>query len=84
MEMGGGYETDWKRAWHGTRMEALYSIMYHQEIYPSKDAKSGHRMVDNKPGVYCFGDEHRGKAEYYARYVPLFRDGIFWSVTWEL
>ena len=78
------YETDWKRAWHGSKIEALYSIMYHQEINSSEDAERGHRFLENKPGVYCFKDELRSKAAYYARYVPLFRDGVFWSVTWEL
>ena len=77
-------DTDWKRAWHGSKIEALYSIMSHQEINSSEDEGRGHRFLENKPGVYCFGDDLRSKAAYYARYVPLFRDGTFWSVTWEL
>ena len=65
-------------------MEALYSIMYHQKILSSEQEGLGHRFPTNMPGVYCYGDEHRSKAAHYAKYVPLFRDGTFWSVTWEL
>ena len=38
------YETDWKRAWHGTKVEALYSIMCEKEVNPSEDEKLGHRF----------------------------------------
>ena len=58
----GSRETDWKRAWHGTKMEVLYSILYHQKISSSEDEACGHRFLRNKPGVYCRGDEHRSKA----------------------
>ena len=77
-------EATWNRAWHGTKIEALYSIMYHGKLAASHDAELGHRFFEGLPGVYVFRDDLRAKAEPYAHFVPLFQDGVFWSAVWEV
>ena len=73
----------WERAWHGTKMEALYSIMYHGRLCASH-MEGSHRFFKDKPGVYIHGEHSKNKAEGYARFVSLTQSGIFWSATWEL
>lgn len=82
----GEWETEaiWMRAWHGTKIEALFSIMYHGRLAASQDTESGDRFFEGKPGVYVHKDETGEKAEYYSRFIPLRRDGVFWSVKWEV
>jgi hypothetical protein len=77
-----GVKANWMRAWHGTKLEALYSIIYHGQLAASH--KPGDRFFNGKPGVYVMKDELLNKARGYARFVPLFQDGVFWSAVWEL
>ena len=76
--------SDWQRAWHGCKLEALYSIMYHGRLAASCDAERGDRFFPEAPGVYCHGDGNKEKALNYTRFVPLCRDGVVWSAKWEL
>ena len=82
----GDWETKaiWTRAWHGTKLRALYSTMYHGKLAASHDAELGHRFLEGKPGLYVFKDDLRAKAENYMQFVPLFQDGVFWSAVWEV
>ena len=75
-------EATWLRAWHGTKIEALYSIMYHGRLAASH--QSGDRFFKDKPGVYVFNDQLKDKAIWYSRLVPLMQDGVFWSALWEV
>lgn len=77
-------KAEWQRAWHGCKMEALYSIMYHGQLAASCDAERGDRFHPQAPGVYCHKDVTMHKAGTYSRCVPLFRDGVFWCAKWEL
>lgn len=77
-------KADWQRAWHGCKVESLYSIMYHGKLFASKDAERGDRFSEKAPGVYVHKDGSGAKAGNYVRWVPLFSDGIFWAVKWEL
>ena len=76
--------SDWQRAWHGCKLEALYSIMYHGRLAASCNAERGDRFFEGAPGVYCHGDVNKAKALNYVRFVPLFRDGVVWIAMWEL
>ena len=70
------------RAWHGSKVEALYSIMYHGRIFASCDP--AHRFWEDAPGVYVHKDSTGHKACNYIRFVPLFGDGVFWAAKWEV
>ena len=72
---------NWSRAWHGCKLEGLYSTLYHGQLIESRDPR---RLVNNKRGVYCFPDTLWYKALFYARFVPLCIDGNFWAATLEL
>merc|ERR1719506_2271552 len=74
----------WRRAWHGCKLEALYSIVYHGKLFESRDKAHGERHFDGIPGVYVHKDRTRNKAESYIRFVDLCKDGIFWAVKWEV
>ena len=63
----------WLRGWHGCKMEALYSIMFH----------GGERFFSASPGIYMFNEARRHKAETYCRFVPMTGDGLFWCAKWE-
>ena len=72
----------WQTAWHGCKIEAIYSIMVHEKIFASS-GRMGQRMHRNKlPGVYCAPDP--ATADQYARLTPLFGDGIWWQAKWEV
>ena len=75
---------DWQRAWHGCKIDSIYSIMYKGRLTASCDYARGHRFFRECPGVYCHNDATRLKCLNYTRFVPLFRDGTFWTAGWEL
>ena len=68
----------WQRAWHGSKIEALYSIMYYGYL------TEGPRQLSGKPGVYAHKDSTQHKAENYCRFVPLMSDGVLWAIKWEV
>ena len=72
------------RAWHGTRFDALYSTLYHGRLYESRDALRGELMLQGVPGIYVHPDDTCWKAAFYARFVRLGYDGVFWSAMWEV
>ena len=74
-----GPKAEWKRAWHGCKLEGLYSIMYRGSLCESCDASQGHRLFDEVPGVYVHKDGTALKAENYVRFTPLCGDGVFWA-----
>ena len=75
---------DIRRGWHGCKMEALYSIIYHGKLFASCDESKGHRFFEGKPGVYLHADSRAEKAENYIKYCSLSGDGIFWAAKWEV
>jgi hypothetical protein len=66
---GPAVEHDWQKAWHGCKIQALYSIMYHGELRAFGKHKD--------EGVYCHKSGTAVKANNYSRFTPLFRDGIY-------
>lgn len=81
LEKNGG---KWKQAWHGFKIEALYSILYHKKLFASRDRELGERLFEGMPGVYVHKNRTSRKAENYMRFVPLCGDGIFWASKWEV
>ncbi|CAE7398620.1 unnamed protein product [Symbiodinium natans] len=77
-------EGDWQRGWHGCKLEALYSIVYHGELFPSKDESKGDRILAGCPGVYLHRDSLQHKVENYMRWIPMCGDGLFWAAKWEV
>lgn len=77
-------KADWQRAWHGTKFEALYSIMYHGGLMASDSSRKGARFKDTSPGVYLHKDFTKHKAENYMRFVPLCQNNVFWAAKWEV
>lgn len=77
-------KADWDKSFHGCKVEALYSIMYHRKIMPSADESRGDRFHESCPGVYVFSEARRSKAMGYSRFVQLFGDGTFWACMWEV
>ena len=75
---------NWCRAWHGCKLEALYSILYDGRLRASKDKDRGERFFDGTPGVYVHKDGTVCKSENYVRFVPLCNDGVFWATKWEV
>ena len=76
----------WMRAWHGIKLEALYSIAEHGYLFESLDCNKdkGERALNGASGVYCHKDTTHGKAHHYMRFVDLFGDGVFWAAKFEL
>eukprot|EP00929_Paragymnodinium_shiwhaense_P026116 TRINITY_DN15595_c0_g1_i4.p1 TRINITY_DN15595_c0_g1~~TRINITY_DN15595_c0_g1_i4.p1 ORF type:complete len:1560 (+),score=426.06 TRINITY_DN15595_c0_g1_i4:126-4805(+) len=74
----------WVRAWHGCKLEALYSILVSGYLWASGDEERGDRFFTECRGVYVHKDGTKHKAESYIRFVPLCDDGIFWAVKWEV
>lgn len=74
----------WKRAWHGTKLEALYSIVETGYLTDSLGNTPGQRVKGHAPGVYVHGDATHKKANYYAPFMDIFGDGVMWAVKFEL
>lgn len=66
----------WVRAWHGTKLEALYATAYHGCLLESSDENQGERYLTNGQGVYLHGDHLRYKTGCYSRFVQPIPDGI--------
>ena len=75
---------DRRKGWHGSKIEAIYKILFEGKPSPSTDKELGHRMHENAPGVYVHEDKNSQKAGYYMKCVPLKSNGIFWAVMIEL
>jgi len=50
----------WQRGWHGTKMEAVYCILFHNYIAESRNSSRGECMLANTPGVYLHKDASAG------------------------
>ena len=59
----------WQRAWHGTKLAALYSIAYFGRLLESKAAIRGERFLQGAPGVYLHKDATARKSDAYTRLV---------------
>ena len=58
--------SEWRRAWHGTKLEALYSILFHGRLAESRD-EAGGRLFPAARGVHMHKDETKEKADNYMR-----------------
>ena len=71
-------KSQWVTAWHGCKLEALFSIMHHGKLRASSDKEGrGERYHPHAPGIYCHEGKTQDKVWNYARFVPLFRDEFF-------
>ena len=76
-DIGKGLEGQWKRAWHGCKLEAVYSILYHGRLLESRCSEYGQEWLEGAPGVNFHDDKTQRKAEGYMHWVELFGDGVF-------
>ena len=53
---------DWEVAWHGTKLEALYSTAVYGRLFPSAHITQGHRFFHSFPGIYLHRDKLAHKA----------------------
>ncbi|MCP4242712.1 MAG: hypothetical protein GY772_19320, partial [bacterium] len=79
-----GGHAQWVTAYHGCKLEALYSIVFHGALDKSEDTSRGDRFLADATGVYIFREKVWQKAWGYSRFVPLLRDGCYWCCVWEL
>ena len=75
---------EWCVAWHGCKMESIYSIMYHSRLLASKSEEDGGRTKQGCAAIYVHKDGARRKAEGYSRWTPLFEDNNLWMPLLEL
>jgi len=84
----GKCHTGWTRAWHGSKIEALYATACCGRLKESTDHSvdgKGGRTLGDAPGVYVHGDPTAGKAAgSYSRWSPLCGDGHYWLARWEV
>ena len=73
----------WVRAWHGTKLEALYCTMCEGALRPSSSEDKGERFFTGAPGVYAHKDATQHKADNYTRFVQLCPAGFFFAAKWE-
>jgi len=79
-------EAGWRRAWHGSKPEALWSILADGELRASADPARGEQLLAGVRGVYSFHDGLKNKALGYARWTPIPSCGewVLWSTVFEL
>ena len=74
----------WHRAWHGSKLESVYSILHNSALIESGDESRGDRLLAGTRGVYVHKGATSHKAENYVRFAQLAQDGVFWASKWEL
>ena len=74
----------WRRAVHGTSVQALYSILYHGKIKTSSDVSRGEGFLEGYPGVYTHNIEDWGFSKGYATYTSLGIPGLYFQVMVEV
>ena len=74
----------WVRAWHGTKLEALYSQIYFGRLFSSSSVQQGERFFSGSPGVYLHKDSTKHKAGHYMRFVQLAPSRQFFAIKWEV
>ena len=77
---------EWARGFHGSHFELLYSCVYSQQLIDSSDIN---RTKKNKHGVplhgtYLHSEADRQKVLGYVSYREVFRNGLFWTVIYEM
>ena len=77
-----GPDADRQRAWHGTKVQALYAILWDGYLRESASEEDGERFLVGARGVYLHSDEFRHKAEWYAPYLAVLPH-VFWKVLIE-
>jgi hypothetical protein len=77
-------QSSWTRAWHGTKIEAIYATAYHGILLESSDEELVERYLANGQGVYLHGDANRHKVGCYSRFTQLVKGGAFYAVHWEV
>ena len=70
-------EEGWVLAWHGTKLEALYSQIMFGRLFASSAWGAGERFFSGAPGVYLHQDKTAHKAEDYSWYVQFVQCLIF-------
>ena len=74
----------WVRAWHGTKLEALYRTMCQGALTSYSCVDKGERFLSGAPGVYVHKDATQHKADNYIRFVQLLPFGCFYAAKWEV
>jgi len=81
-------DKDLQLAFHGTRWESLYSILYHRRLFESRNDTLGQNTKKYAEGIYSFSKKRffakEWKVTFYCRYRNLFSDGYFWAVIVEI
>jgi len=75
------YGHGWERAWHGCKLEGVFSMLHEGRLRKSGDDG---RTLGGVQGVYVHQDNTAAKAENYMRWTPLCGDGVFWAAKWEV
>jgi hypothetical protein len=74
-----------KLGYHGTKMQALYSILYHGRLAASTSGEAGQAegcgVIGKNEGVYFMSEEKKDKALHYSPWVEIFYDGVAWRVV---
>ncbi|CAK0809987.1 unnamed protein product [Prorocentrum cordatum] len=73
----------WVRAWHGCKMESVYSILYHGRFCESGRSGRGDRFFDYGEGVYLHRDRLAHKTQFYSRFTPFLGNGTYVSAIFE-
>ena len=76
-------EAGWEVAWHGCKVEAVYSICVAGKLLESRDEEAGERYLEGAPGVYLHREKTAAKADNYIGFTPLADDGVYWATKWE-
>ena len=85
-------EGDYQKAFHGLKMESVYSTAFHAKLAESDPDDWKSTTLQGAKGVYCHsaGDESTGKKDTskktssYMIHVNMFNDDVFYAARWEL
>ena len=76
-----------KHFWHSRQQGRLAAgvAWLDGRLKASSPERPGTRCLGNElAGVYMHKDSTAHKANSYIRFVPLFRDGVYWAAKWQL
>ena len=70
----------YKRFWHGSKLQTLWSVLYHGKLKASNDVRRGEAYLEGKPGVYAHDDAGLPSCWNYVVHQELGMSGVLHAI----
>ena len=74
----------YKRFWHGSKLQTLWSVLYHGKLKGSNNLSRGEAYLGGKPGIYTHDDQGLPSCWNYVVHQELGMSGVLHAIIYEL